>query len=58
MKEEEFYIEFNEPWFEEEYQEEYQLKILEDLGESIEMFPNDEGIEELTIVHKYRVEKL
>ena len=52
MKEEEFYIEFNEPWFEEEYQEEYQLKILEDLGESIEMFPNDEGIEELTIVHK------
>lgn len=52
----EFELKFDAPWLFEN--ESYQLQIEEDLGESVELLPNDEGIEELTPVHKYKVKIL
>lgn len=55
----EFELEFDAPWNNIPFEgESYQLQIEEDLGESMEMIPNDEGIEELTPVHKYKVKKV
>lgn len=47
-----------EPSFLEEYTEELNLKVLEDLGECEEYVENEEGILELTKVHKFKVEEL
>jgi hypothetical protein len=50
-------LQFKEPWIPEN--KPYKLKILKDLGESEEMILNEEtGTEELTTVHKYKVEKI
>ena len=50
-------LQLEEPWIPKN--EPYKLKILEDLGESEEMILNEEtGTEELTTVHKYKVEKI
>ena len=55
----EFELKFDTPWGSNPFEEEsYQLQIEEDLGESIELIPNDEGVEELIPVHKYKVKKL
>ena len=55
----EFELKFDTSWNSIPFEDEsYQLQIEEDLGESVELLPNDEGIEELTSVHKYKVKKL
>ena len=55
----EFELEFCAPWYNNPFKgETYQVQIIEDLGESIELLFNDEGIEERVPVHKYKVNKL
>ena len=54
----EFELKFDSSWGNNPFENEvYQLQIEEDLGESIELVSDDEGNEELTPVHKYKVKK-
>lgn len=54
----EFEVEFDSSWGNNPFENEvYQLQIEEDLGESVELVSDDEGNEELTPVHKYKVKK-
>ena len=56
---EELNLEFEAPWCNIPFEEEtHQLQIEEYLGESVELIPNDDGVEEPTPVHKYKVKKL
>jgi hypothetical protein len=49
-------LSFDEPWIT-SIEKKYKLRILEDLGESEEMYLNEEtDVEETTAVHKYKVE--
>ena len=48
---------FVDPWLVDSSNSEYKLRILKDLGKSMDLVENEEGILEWTKVHKYKVEK-